>query len=207
MANVFNKSPNFSKLKFGNLIKSTDNKYFVATFIENELGSEELVCQFGPKLIVKTDLQSSSTSIDCIIHDSIKEFLGECDDYILAYCKDNKAKLFNSEEISDSYLDNALFPSCKAMKKNSVAKFRTSSQMKIYDSSKNIIDFAQIEEGSKVSLIVNLAGIWFTKNRFGITWKVKQMKLHNEVSKSCGDYLFEDEEDEHDDLENVFPDE
>lgn len=200
----FNKSPEFTEIKFGCPIKGSDNKYFVSAFCN----SEEILCQFAPRLLVKNSLNSESTSLELQIADpKIKEFISDCDDHMLAFCKDNKEAWFNSSEISDSYLDNAILPSFKTIKKSEAIciKFRTSSSMGIFDSSKEEIDCDQITEESKVSVIVQLAGLWFTKTRFGITWKLKQIKLHNDKPKSQGQYLFEDADDE--ELDNVFPDE
>ena len=57
-----------------------------------------------------------------------------------------------------------------------------------------------------VSCIVHLSGIWFTKSRFGVVWKVIQIKLNKEKEKKI--CLFEDaDDDEYDDMENAFPEE
>jgi hypothetical protein len=207
MATFFNKSPDFNNVEFGNPIKGNDGKYFVSAFVKEETQSNELICQFGPRLQAKSSLTAESTSLECIFADpQLKDFITDCDDHMLAFCKDNKETWFNSTDISDSYLDNAMFPSFKQVKKTDscVIKLRTSSVMNIFDSSKEEIDIDNITEDSKVSIIVQLAGLWFTKTRFGLTWKIKQIKLHNEKPKSAGKYLFEDAEDE--DLDNVFPD-
>lgn len=208
MAKFFNKVPDFTNVVFGNPIKGTDGKYFVSAFLKTEDQSEDIVCQFAPRLLVKTNMTQESTSLECMFADqTLKEFVSDCDDHMLAFCKDNKEKWFNTNEISDSYLDNAMFPSYKNLKKTEscIMKFRTSSVMAVFDNSKEEIDIENIVENSKVSLIVQLAGLWFTKTRFGLTWKLKQIKLHNEKPKSAGQYLFEDADEE--DLDNVFPDE
>jgi hypothetical protein len=210
MTAFFNKAPNFELITFGKPIKGPDNKYFVNTYLKSDStqNSEDVICQFGPRLQTKHNLTIESTSLECIFADkSTKDFISDCDDHFLAFCKDNKEEWFNSSEISDSYLDNAIMPSIKAIKKSDmqVVKFRTSSQMNIFDSSKEKIEIDNIQEESKISAIVQLAGLWFTKTRFGITWKLKQIKLHNEKPKSGGAYLFDDVDD--DELDNVFPDE
>jgi hypothetical protein len=207
MATFFNKSPDFSNVEFGTPIKGNDGKYFVSAFVKEEMQSNEIICQFGPRLQTKNSLSSESTSLECIFADNqLKDFITDCDDHMLAFCKDNKEAWFNSTDISDSYLDNAMFPSFKQVKKTDsyVIKLRTSSVMNIFDSSKEEIDITSITEDSKVSVIVQFAGLWFTKTRFGLTWKIKQIKLHNEKPRSSGKYLFEDAPDE--DLDNVFPD-
>lgn len=211
MTTFFNKDAHFDKVTFGNPIKGSDNKYFVAAYLKNDESqsqSEEIICQFGPRLTAKSSLDAKSTSLECVFDEStMKDFLSDCDDHMLGFCKDNKESWFNSTEISDSYLDNAIMPSFKAIKKSDTfsIKFRTSQQMSIFDNSKEEIDISQITEDSKISVIAQFAGLWFTKTRFGLTWKIKQIKLHNDKPKSCGKYLFQDAIDE--DLDNVFPDE
>tara|TARA_B110000977_G_scaffold201113_1_gene294205 strand:+ start:7857 stop:8483 length:627 start_codon:yes stop_codon:yes gene_type:complete len=208
MAIFFNKDADYSKIEFGNPIKGSDGKYFVTAFVKDEDVSNEIMCQFGTRLQAKHSMNSDSTSLECIFADpQLKEFVSECDDHMLAFCKDNKEAWFNNTEISDSYLDNAMFPSFKAVKKSEscLMKLRTSNSMNIFDSSKEEISIDSIVEDSKISIIVHFAGLWFTKTRFGLTWKIKQIKLHNEKPKSAGQYLFEDVEDE--ELDNVFPDE
>jgi hypothetical protein len=52
-----------------------------------------------------------------------------------------------------------------------------------------------------------LSGIWFTKSRFGVVWKVFQIKMNPEKKpkEMC---LFDDaDDDECDEMENAFPDE
>lgn len=210
MTKFFNKTPQFDKIEFGKPIKGSDNKYFVCAFYKNEESeqSEDIICQFGPRLQTKNSLDDKSSSLECIFaEESMKEFVSDCDDHMLAFCKDNKEEWFHSSEISDAYLDNAIMPSLKGLKKSDSysIKFRTSQVMSIFDSSKESIPITEVKEDTKVSVIVQLAGLWFTKTRFGLTWKLKQIKIHNEKPKSAGQYLFEDVED--DELDNVFPDE
>ena len=205
MAMFFNKTPDFSKIEFSKPVKGTDGKYFVAAYVKDEQSSE-IICQFA-RLQAKTSLNSESTSLDIMFADpQLKEFVSECDDNMLAFCKDNKEAWFNSSEISDSYLDNAMSSSFKQLKKSEscMMKVRTSNVMGIFDNSKEETNIENIVEDSRISLIIQLAGLWFTKTRFGLTWKIKQIKLHNEKAISAGQYLFEDVEDEN--LDNVFPD-
>lgn len=204
----FNKNPKFENIVSGNPIKGKDKKYFVALSLKDEGSTDDIMCQIGPKMVLKSQMEEEATSFEVIFNKpEVKDFLQECDDHILSLCKDNKNEWFPGDsEISDGYLDNAIMSSTKQIKKseNVVMKIRTSNKMNIFDNSKTEINRDKLEEESKVSVIVQLAGIWFTKTRFGITWKAKQIKLHNEKVMTCGEYLFEDAEDE--ELENVFPD-
>ena len=208
--NFFNKNTTFENIVFTEPKKGSDSKYFVALQSKpSDEKCDDILCQFGP-LVNKDQLTDESTSLEVAYTDNkIKEFFSDCDDHILALCKDNKAEWFHSDDVSDSFLDNAILPSFKLNKKESkvVSKFRTSSSMLVFDNAKNEVEKASIKSGDKIYTIVQLAGIWFTKTRFGITWKLKQIKVHKEKSKTLGKYLFEDVEDGDDEMENVFPDE
>ena len=201
----FNKSPKFEEIVSNNPIKGKDKKYFVTLQLKD---GNDIMCQFGSKLMVKNQLEKESSSMEVIFNNQeLKDFIQECDDHVLSMCKLNKGEWFPGEnEISDTYLENAIMSSLKQQKKseNVSLKVRTSNKMIIFDSSKQEIENSEIQENSKVSLIVQMAGIWFTKTRFGITWKIKQIKLHNDKPQTQGEYLFEDVDD--DELDNVFPD-
>jgi hypothetical protein len=49
-------------------------------------------------------------------------------------------------------------------------------------------------------------GLWFTKSRFGLTWKVVQAKIKKEKAPSRK-YMFDDDVSPEPELDNVFPDE
>ena len=208
---MFNNNPEFEKVSFAKAVKCSDGKYFIAAAVakEDEV-SQDIFCQFGPNLICKTNLDSSSSVELHIANESVNEFISECDDHFLAMAKDNKESWFPSSEITDTYLENALLPSSKMLKKQSSVfnfKARPSKTIEIYNSSKETIEASDVLEGSKVSIIVHLAGLWFTKTRFGLSWVIKQVKLHDgEKSLKVGKCLFADDVAE-DEMDNVFPDE
>ena len=136
------------------------------------------------------------------------QLLREAEDQMLALAKDNKEKWFPDQDITDDYLDNAFMSFVKPIKKSNDVNFRMrkSSKLSVYNHRKEEIDEEDVSEGKLVSCIVHLSGIWFTKSRFGVVWKVIQIKLNKEKEKKI--CLFEDaDDDEYDDMENAFPEE
>ena len=210
---LFNKSPQFESFVFSKPYTSSDNKSFIACKLRNkESGSTDVLCQFNG-LLSKTQLTADSSVLEvCTANEDVIDFIGECDDHILAYARDNKGKWFTndteSQEISDTHVNDSFMPSIKQVKKQHVFKIRTSKHIEVFDSSKNAKELTSVTENSKISVIVQLSGLWFTKSRFGITWKVKQIKIHEPKSHKIGKCLIDDDEDEYsEEVENVFPDE
>ena len=160
---MFNNEPEFEKVTFAKAVKCSDGKYFIAASVANESEiSQDIFCQFGPNLVCKTDIESSSSVEVHIANETINEFISECDDHFLAMAKDNKDAWFPSSEITDTYLENALMPSSKILKKQSSIynfKARPSKTIEIYNSSKETIQASDVIEDSKVSIIVHLAGL------------------------------------------------
>jgi len=208
------KNIDYEKFTFKKAIKGKDGKYFIASSIqEDDEVKNEILTQLG-QIECKTNMvdqesQEQATSLDFVL-DNLKqiEFISEMDEHMLICCKEHKEEWFPGQELSDSYLDSAFMPSIRSTKKGSkqVLKTRVSSTTLIYNSDKEVQEPTVVTSGIKVSTIACMAGLWFTKTRFGITWKVRQIKVQKEPKKIRTDYLFEDAESD-EELDNVFPDE
>ena len=152
---MFNVNPQFESIEFTNPVKCSDGRYFIGSNLahENE-ASQEIYCQFGPNLLCKTELGEGVTNMEMhIANEAVNEFISECDDHFLAKAKDMKETWFPTSEISDSYLENALMPSTKLLKKQSTInsfKATTSKNIEIYNSSKEPIERTEVKENSKV---------------------------------------------------------
>jgi hypothetical protein len=202
MVNLFNKSPNFDLIEFGKAVKGGDGKYFISSSLKD---NQSISCQFGPDLKSKETLNESSTSIEVkILNEQTTDFIKECEDHYIKYAKQNKDTWFPNQNITDNYLDQAFMPSIKVVKKENHFKTKLSKKIVIFNSSKEEVEMKNVFEGSQISVIVNIAGLWFTKTRFGVTWIVQQIKINNVQSKKQMQCLFNDEEE---DLSEVFPDE
>ena len=75
------------------------------------------------------------------------------------------------------------------MSKNNNGLFTT----KLYGENREI-DMLEnlIKSGSKIQVVIKCNGIWSIKNRFGITWKVRYIKMIPEIEKPINNILNED---------------
>tara|TARA_Y100000991_G_scaffold214237_1_gene201519 strand:+ start:1001 stop:1747 length:747 start_codon:yes stop_codon:yes gene_type:complete len=121
------------------------------------------------------------------------EKIKQLDEYIV-----NKSKLFSNKwqlsgkKIEDLYINQIRYnykdnlnkypPTFKIkMSKNNSGLFTT----KLYGENKDV-DILEniIKSGSKLQVVIKCNGIWSIKNRFGITWKVRYIKLIPEIEKN-----------------------
>ena len=216
MVKVYNvSSVDFSKVVFSKPIKGSDGKYFVASQVrdDDESPSYELMIQFGTKVSLTNGLgdQENSkvhTSTDLrLASEQYIEFIKEADDHMLSMCKLYKLDWFPNQDLTDSYLENAFMPSMKSIKKSSehLLKVRPSGQLQVYNSERDSLDPLELDKTSKISTILALSGLWFTKTRFGITWKLQQVKVAV-PKRPVKEYLFDDATEYDEELDNVWPD-
>jgi len=202
MSKVTN-SIDYSAVKFDEPAKGTDGKYFIRTHCDEE----DILFQLSK---VETKSQIASSFDVAVSNQDNIDLLREGEDQMLALAKDNKENWFPDSGITDEYLDNAFMSFVKPVKKTSDVNFRmrTSSRLVVFDKTKEEVEPEEIEEGMYVSCIVQLSGIWFTKSRFGVVWKVFQVKQIPKKEKKKVVCLFEDaDDDDYDEMENAFPDE
>jgi hypothetical protein len=192
-------------ITFSNPKKGSDGRYFVSTNFNDADSIQKMFFQFN-KVLTESKLEQDSKTMNMILSDQeIIEFVQEVEDCMLKKTKELKETWFPGKELSDGYFDTAFMSNLKNIKKTNskLCSFRTSPSMVIYNSSKEEIVKSLIKEGDSLNAIVQLMGIWFSKTRFGITWRVEQLKTREVIKiENC---LFEDVED--DDLDNVYPDE
>lgn len=208
MVYFFNKKPDYETVEFSKPLKGGDGKYFVGASINHDNQTKDIMCQFGPDLITKSELNDESTCIEVIVkNENCVEFIKDCEEHFVGMAKDNKDIWFPNQNITDNYLEQAFMTSIKYSKKQTAFKLRTSKKIDVFNCSKEVLSLEDVAVNKKVSLIVQVAGLWFTKTRFGVTWMVKQIKVNEEKSEKLGESLFNDEEESDEVLLNVFPDE
>ncbi len=67
----------------------------------------------------------------------------------------------------------------------------------VFDSSKELIDLDKVDaKGAKVAAIIQCTGVWFAGGKFGVSWKVVQMKVMPNKTKLVG-YALVDVDDDH----------
>ena len=70
--------------------------------------------------------------------------------------------------------------------------------VQVYDGTKRPIKLNNIKKGDVFKCIIQLTGLWFTPSRWGITWKVMQIKsTAGQVNvDKYKDYMFKDDDGE-----------
>ena len=207
MVCMFNKNPNYENIEFGKPVKGKDNKYFINSSHIVDEETCDIICQFGPDVYNKTKILEDASSVEFVIkNEKLLDFIKDCDEQFLNLAKENKDVFFPEQNITDNYSDQAIMPSIKTSKKIHTFKVRTSPVLGFFSSNRDILSCDDIEVNDKLSIIVQISGLWFTKTRFGITWMLKQIKKNEMKSDKIGESLFYDD-DEENDIGNVFPDE
>ena len=187
----------FDKVVFGKLKKGVDT-YMMSTYLsENNVLSK--LCVQTPKLalhsdvIVGDDIQPfvTYTSEDV----SIAKFIKSTEEYVLGELKRNKEEWFVNKGIDDVFLENGLTSS---VMKHNIYRFRIMKDVQVYDSNKTLIDINDVHKGMTSKCIIQMTGLWFTPSRWGVTWKVIQMKLQGKSANldSKKEYMFTDDDNE-----------
>eukprot|EP00854_Cymbomonas_tetramitiformis_P025122 gene25122-30659_t len=126
------------------------------------------------------------------------------DENILSIIKEKKEEWFQGQNIEDAFLDVGQTHSIKLMKDSSKIKLRVPKDTIAYNSKKEQIELNGVPIDSEVTCILQLVGMWFTKTRWGVTWKTVQVKTHEKKKEPLRVYMFADEEVE-DDEEILYP--
>tara|TARA_B100001996_G_C18608993_1_gene572939 strand:+ start:633 stop:1220 length:588 start_codon:yes stop_codon:yes gene_type:complete len=191
------KCPEFNNWCF-KLPSKKENQYFVKISSKNEEEpAEPVFLQFGTNLNFKNGEETIELDLP---DENQQKIVIAVDDYVIKTCKENKEKWFNSQDITDSNVDDAFYPSLS--RKHSI-KLRKSKDLIYFNSLKEKISENELDEKSKISVAVMVEGVWFSKTRFGVTWKVIQLLHHDKKPiEKIGKCLFDNLEE---DLDNVFP--
>lgn len=208
MSKVYENNLEFDHFKYGKISKMED-KYFIPMYEEIDGSQKQILLQLKKVYTLNTlnDEGKLRSCIEFVLDEQQKENIGEIEDAVLNVAKEYKKEWFPDKDLSDSYFDNAFMQSFKPIKKSKGYKFqvKTTKNVSIFDSSHNTVEHCDVKENQKVSIIIQLYGIWFAKSRFGLTWRLHQVKIHD-IPKPPQECLFADTDEQNDELENVFPD-
>ena len=197
----------YSDLNIENFIfkgpRKDESRYNVYVTYKNDLSDlpTKIYVQ-TPKMRLRSSLEDSFIDFVFPGNTPFSNFITEMDAKILHKIKEKKEEWFGTEKIiEDSFFDIGQCPSIKMdgeEKQHSRIKLRVPCDTVIYNSSKEEIDKNQIEKNAEMTSIIQLAGIWFTKSRWGITWKAIQLKTHAKKDVNVK-YMFDDDYD-HDEI-------
>jgi hypothetical protein len=150
----------------------------------------------------KVNLQSNIININYVdlkIHnEEYKNDIQNIDDNLLTLLQANKTDWFEGKGLTDQFVNTGYLPTL-----NRNGYWRVSminDNVDVYDETKNTIDIDELKIGDQLRCIVQLKGLWFTNTRWGVSWKLIQLK--KTISKIKIDYMFPDDQDiDHDVIE------
>lgn len=110
------------------------------------------------------------------------------DDYILDQADKNKEKWFrkstSASDIQQTY---------KSYLRDKTFRLRLTDDVEIFDSSRNLVNPADLKAGTKVKLIMDLGRVSFGRNEWGCVWRASQVMVQN--TRGC---LFTEDTDDDD---------
>jgi hypothetical protein len=134
-------------------------------------------------------------------NDIFRDKIQALEEHLIDVIKQNKEEWFPGKEITDTFLDVGLVPS---IYKDKIKNIKIDKDLKVFDASKQEIKQDELNINDEVKCIFQINGIWFTTSRWGVAWKVLQIKsMKKTLTNTNVGYMFPDEDE--DDLENIEP--
>lgn len=197
----------YEHIHFGKLRKGIDT-YMMSTYLQ--ASSDTL----PEKLFVQTDkviLHSSPYNdknelenyIEMVTEDSsLETMIKKVESHVLDVLKTNIDVWFTNKDIDDTFLESGLTSS---VLKGNRFRFRIMEDVQIYGSNRETKSLEDLKKGSVIKSIIQMSGLWFTASRWGVTWKVNQIKMNQSNIKKLRECMFPDDEDhdEYDEDVNV----
>ena len=130
------------------------------------------------------------------------KFVYDLEKLIISEGFDRSEKWFNQEYTSKDYVKSmfkqSLYHKNKDFPPTITPKIPTNAVL--YDENKNVMKLSSFERGMYVDVKLEISGIWISNNKFGISWKVSEMKKkkfvkHKYQNKELThEYAFNDDE-------------
>lgn len=196
---------NFDNVSYGQFRCSQDKRYILPLFLKED-------DQISPIFVNLRNIQMMNNlleyhvivkTVDCCINHVAKDTLMYYDESILEFLKKNK-DVFDNKEIDDNFLEVGQRPSFQSIKKSDKfnLKLQPSKDLTIFNGKKENIDPDNLIKDTRFDCIVQLYGAWFANSKYGIIWKLSQVKIkERHAIQKC---MFADDETEDDILEH-FP--
>ena len=149
-----------------------------------------------PVMKLHTELNQKFADFVCPSNSGLTNMMSLVDAKMLKKVKENKENWFDEKCIEDSFFEVGQYPSIKPdTETTSIIQLRTPEDTVVYNQDKEVINVKDVPKESCVSAILQLAGIWFTKTRWGLTWRTVQLRTHkkNGGGSSVKTYMFTDQ--------------
>ena len=104
---------------------------------------------------------------------------------------------YSEEEVKDMF-KQSLYHKNKDFPPTITPKIPTDAVL--YDENKNVMKLSSFEKGTYADIKIEISGIWISQNKFGISWKICEMKKKKFVKPKyqnkeiTSTYAFNDEE-------------
>lgn len=184
------------RIVFGKLKKGHDT-YMMPTFYSDDKNTLSKMFVQTPKMILHSEPITAGNVQPFVTFNSedpsITSMLKSVEDFVLQQLKLNKDEWFVNKGIDDVFLENGL---TSTVLKSNVYRFRLMDDVQVYDGAKNPMKVDDVKKGDVFKCIIQLTGLWFTPSRWGVTWKVMQMKLPSRTKTidKYNQYMFNDED-------------
>jgi hypothetical protein len=191
------------QFEFGKPIKG-DGFYsmYVTTKDNNDNGTN--LCFQSPKMIVQSDFEVSSETGEETKESHVAEYvdlscdndeyinaINKLDEVFMQAIKTNAETWFPGKGIDETFLEVG---QVKNLRKSNSVKFKLTRDTEGFNDEKDAIDLRSIKRSQKVRALIELVGLWFTSNRWGVMWKISQIKICDKTKNISRGYLFPDDE-------------
>lgn len=189
----------FSKYTFGKPIKG-DGFYSMYITTKDEQDNVTNLFFQSPKMSFMTDFASMDNEtrdaceyvdMSCDNEEYI-ELMNTLDEVFMNAIKSNADEWFPGKNIDDTFLEVG---QVKNLRKGNIVKFKLTEDTEAFNHERDAIDIQSIGNSQSVKALIELVGLWFTSNRWGVMWKLAQIKTCDKTKKNTvRGYMFPEED-------------
>ena len=191
------------QFEFGKPIKG-DGFYSMYVTTKDNNDNVTNLCFQSPKMIVQSDFEASSETGEETKESHVAEYvdlscdndeyinaINKLDEVFMQAIKTNAETWFPGKGIDETFLEVG---QVKNLRKSNSVKFKLTRDTEGFNDEKDAIDLRSIKRSQKVRALIELVGLWFTSNRWGVMWKISQIKTCDKTKNISRGYLFPDDE-------------
>ena len=179
----------FDNTTFGKPVKG--NGFYSMRMTHNKDNPEPIILQ-TPKMALASNILDTKFVDMRLTHEEYSNHVQQIDDTLISLLKENKNEWFVGKGLTDQFIDTGYLPS---LKRNGDWRMNVvSDELAVYDDNKQPYDVTNLVVGDTMRCIVQLSGLWFTNTRWGVSWKMIQLKK-TKKKEIRNEYMFPDEAD------------
>lgn len=157
--------------------KKNKGHYFVCASDASE--NSKLYFQ-TPKLKMNSDLLNEQNNVNNFVDvicesDTFLNAVKKLDEHVSNIIKARRSEWFPNKNIDDTFLEVG---QTHSIMKNDIMRLSVNNDIQIFDYKRENVSANTIVKDTVVKCILQFVGIWFTATRWGVTWKIVQMKTY-----------------------------